>query len=218
MTQPNPVLPERAPASEKDPIFAPFSDPQSYLNLLYLLLAFPLGIAYFVFVVTGLSLSVGLLIVWVGIPPLLGLLAASIGLASFERLLARQLLGVEIRGARNGSPVTGGFWRRVGAFLSRPDAWLALVYLLLKFVLGIVSFTLLVSLFSASLGMIATPFFYEQVWWQVGIPGLFEVDSFGMAAAIAMLGAILGVASFHLMNGVAWVYGHIAKAMLELPA
>ena len=102
MTQPNPVLPERAPASEKDPIFAPFSDPQSYLNLLYLLLAFPLGIAYFVFVVTGLSLSVGLLIVWVGIPLLLGLLAASIGLASFERLLARQLLGVEIRGARNG--------------------------------------------------------------------------------------------------------------------
>ena len=43
-------------------------DPQSYVNILYLLLSFPLGIAYFVFLVTGISLGFGLLIIWVGVP------------------------------------------------------------------------------------------------------------------------------------------------------
>ncbi len=36
---------------------------QSYLNMIYLLLAFPLGVCYFVFLVTGLSLGIGLLII-----------------------------------------------------------------------------------------------------------------------------------------------------------
>ena len=35
------------------------ANPQSYLNIVYLLLAFPLGTFYFVFLVTGLSLGLG---------------------------------------------------------------------------------------------------------------------------------------------------------------
>ena len=34
--------------------------PQTYVNAFYLLLSFPLGIAYFVFLVTGLSVGFGL--------------------------------------------------------------------------------------------------------------------------------------------------------------
>ena len=44
-----------------DIIFGPATERQTYLNLLYLLLSFPLGIAYFVFLTTGLSLEVGAL-------------------------------------------------------------------------------------------------------------------------------------------------------------
>ena len=39
---------------------------QTYLNLVYLLLAFPLGVFYFTLLVTGISLGFGLLIVWIG--------------------------------------------------------------------------------------------------------------------------------------------------------
>ena len=39
---------------------------QSYLNIVYLILGFPLGLAYFVFYVTGGALGIGLLIVTVG--------------------------------------------------------------------------------------------------------------------------------------------------------
>jgi len=41
---------------------------QAYLNLFYLLVAFPLGVFYFVFLVSGLSAGVSLAIIWVGIP------------------------------------------------------------------------------------------------------------------------------------------------------
>ena len=61
---------------------------QTYLNLVYLLLAFPLGIAYFVFLVTGFSLGFGLIVTFLGIPILLGMLAATWGIAAFERQLA----------------------------------------------------------------------------------------------------------------------------------
>ena len=43
-----------------DIIFGPATERQTYLNLLYLLLSFPLGIAYFVFLTTGLSLGTGI--------------------------------------------------------------------------------------------------------------------------------------------------------------
>jgi hypothetical protein len=49
---------------------------ETYLNIIYLLLAFPLGTAYFVFLVTGLSLGLGLLIIWIGIPILLFMIVA----------------------------------------------------------------------------------------------------------------------------------------------
>ncbi|MGD2146148.1 MAG: sensor domain-containing protein, partial [Anaerolineae bacterium] len=41
---------------------------QAYLNLVYLLAAFPLGVLYFIFLVTGLATGLSLTIVWVGIP------------------------------------------------------------------------------------------------------------------------------------------------------
>ncbi len=48
--------------------FGVIARPQSYINIFYLLLAFPLGIAYFVFLVTGISVGASLIIIWVGIP------------------------------------------------------------------------------------------------------------------------------------------------------
>ena len=50
-----------------DIIFGPATERQTYLNLLYLLLAFPLGIAYFVFLITGVSVGAGLLVVFINV-------------------------------------------------------------------------------------------------------------------------------------------------------
>ena len=46
--------------------FAILREAQTWKNLIYLLLAFPLGIAYFVISVTGLAAGVPLMIIWIG--------------------------------------------------------------------------------------------------------------------------------------------------------
>ncbi|GER87484.1 hypothetical protein KDW_16460 [Dictyobacter vulcani] len=44
---------------------------QTLGNMLYLLLAFPLGLIYFVLMVVGLSVGASTLIIWIGLPILL---------------------------------------------------------------------------------------------------------------------------------------------------
>src|SRR6478736_1122150 len=62
---------------------------RTYANLLYLWLAFPLGLFYFVTLITGFSLGLGLLIVWVGLLVLLVMMLVVWALGGFERTLAQ---------------------------------------------------------------------------------------------------------------------------------
>ena len=55
---------------------------RTYTNLFYLALAFPLGLFYFIFLLTGLALGFGLTIIWIGLPILAVVLAASWGMAA----------------------------------------------------------------------------------------------------------------------------------------
>ncbi len=73
-----------------------FAQASTYLNLAYLYLTFPLGIAYFVFLVTGWSLGISLTIIWIGLLVLALVFAISWGLTAFERWLSAGLLRVNI--------------------------------------------------------------------------------------------------------------------------
>jgi hypothetical protein len=203
--------------NDLDPVLGVVVNPQTYLNLTYLLLAFPFGVFYFVFLVTGVSLGVSLSILWIGIPLLIGVLLLSRTFANLERRLTSKLLNIEIAQPTSDN-IQKGFWQRAKVAVLDAGTWAEVFYLFSKFVLGIISFTIVVALLATSLGLIATPFFWNQ-WgveaWDVGIPGIWEVDSFPKAVATSVMGAIVGVASLHLTNGLAWLYGEYSKAILE---
>ena len=69
---------------------------QTYLNLLYLLFSFPLGIFYFVILTSGISLGLGMLITLFGIPILFGILLLWRVFAKFEIILTTTLLDIKI--------------------------------------------------------------------------------------------------------------------------
>src|SRR5918994_4651484 len=71
-------------------------NPQSYRNLLYLVLALPLGVAYVAILVAGLSAGAGLAVILVGLVVLLATLFALRAMAAVERMLARRLLRIAI--------------------------------------------------------------------------------------------------------------------------
>ena len=220
---------------------APFR-PRTYANLLYLALAFPLGLAYFVFVVVGLSLSVGLAILVVGVPLFFGVLVVSIGLTTVERLLAEVLLDVDIERPSWRVREREGVVERVKALVFDPMVWLGVVFLVTKLFVGVAAFTLLVTVFVPVVALVATPLYYDTPGANVGLfleetvtrelslylpwnellvgvsfvvrLSSWEVDTGPEALAASAVGLLALVLALNLFNGVAWLCGRWAELLL----
>ena len=201
---------------------------QAYLNLLYLLVAFPLGILYFVLLVSGLSLGIPLLIIWVGIPILLLVGALWWALASFERLMAIHWLKEDVPAMARPFIEGADVWTGLREYLANPVTWKSLLYLFMKFPLGIAAFVVLTTLISLMLALLAMPFMYELgsvngflPEFQAGVflsPGLpaWHMDSLNDALLVALIGLMLWPVTLHVTNGLAWLHAKFARVMLSV--
>jgi len=197
--------------SSKPGFFGAIVDSQSYLNIIYLLLALPLGIFYFAFLVTGLSLGFGLFITLAGIPILLFVLAGSLILSRLERILAVKLLRVEIPAPQKRA-VSQGLWSRSKALLSDGLVWKGTLYLLSKFPIGIATFTLAVTLLAVSIGLVFAP---AYMW--IGDPlvwGDLVLKPYPWAWILTAVGIPLVFVSLRLLNTTAAGLGSMARSML----
>ena len=197
--------------------------PRSWLNLLYLLLSFPLGVFYFVVLVTLLAVGIGLVIIWVGIFVLALTAAAWWAFASFERSLADGLLRTQLQPAPRPWQSATGTWPRIKAHFTSLATWKDLAFLFLKFPLGIASFCIVVTLGAASVALIAAPLYYSHVQW-TGVGGtvthgldfgVWTVDRLWQALLLVPLGALLLIVSMHVFNGLAAVWRAVARGLLE---
>jgi hypothetical protein len=194
---------------------------QSYLNLLYLLLSFPLGIFYFVFLTTGLSLGIGLTITLFGIPLLFGVLLMCRVFTIFERNKAKVMLGIDIPHCLDEKE--RGFLEKIKFYLSDSFTWKSMAYLFIKFPLGVLSFVFLVTLISVSLSLIAVPIVYYL--FEIGmIQGSFCYEpttfclffnSYFWSIIIGIIGILFLFISLHILNGIAYVSGLLAKSLLK---
>jgi len=189
---------------------------QTWLNVAYLFLSFPLGLLYFVLLITGISLGFGLLITVFGIFILMAVLVMVHRLARFEAKFTTAMLGFHIflkPRERN----TRGFWKRFREILRSSLTWKGLVFLFLRFPLGIFSFSLTIGLLSASLGLIAVPFLYRYPWFEIDWPSnhFWVIDTVPETLVVALIGVILLFTSLYILNLLAWVYGKIAQAFLS---
>jgi len=194
---------------------------QAYLNLIYLLAAFPLGVFYFVFLVSGLSIGISLSIVWVGIPLLLVVGVGWWVLARFERLLAIHWLKEEVPSMMPPPIEPKNIWRYFKGYLSNPVTWKSPVYLFLKFPLGLATFVILVILVSLSLAFLTLPLTYELSDFQFG--GFFspdqaawQIDSMGEALIGTLIGLLLWPLTMQITNGLAWMHAKFARVMLSV--
>ena len=186
--------------------------PRSYFNILYLILGFPLGLAYFVIYVTGGALGIGLLILTVGAGILILLILAAQWLGVFERLLAVHLLGVPIAPGHTPWREGESLGRYLKAVLRNRITWTGLFYLLMKFPLGLASWIVTIVALSVTLGLIAAPVvdaFGGEImlgrWAPVTTEERFLVSLIGLALVVPVI---------HLLNGLAWLWGRFARVML----
>jgi len=195
---------------------------RTYSNTLYLLLSFPLGIFYFVFLVTGLALGIPLLILWVGLIILVAVFAAWYGLVAFERQMAIGLLGEDIPPMTRQDLSGKNLWQKFTAALANPVTWKGLVFLFAKFPLGILSFVVVVTFVSLSAALIAAPVYYRYFNPQIELVSwngllwnpVWVIDTLPEAVTACLIGVVLMFISLHIFNGLAWVSGKFARVML----
>ncbi len=186
--------------------------PPFWSSLAYLLLSFPLGTFYFVFLVTGISVGFGTLVIWIGLFVLYGVLAVSRALARFEQSIARGMLGV-----RFSSPAPRNqhlsLMQSAKMLITSSAAWRSIAYLFVKFPLGVLSFVVTVTMVSTSLSLLLTPVFYRMKWAQLQI-GRWHLNTVGEATLAAIAGLVLCFLTYHVLRGVAWVHAWWARTML----
>lgn len=190
---------------------------QTYRNLAYLLLAFPLGIAYFTVITTGLSTGLGLAVTLLGVPIIAGTLAVTLGIGSFEARLAEWLLDLDVDRSATSVELAFGSIDEIIATTKRvvttPATWTGLLLVGLKFVFGIVAFTAVVTAGAVSVALLSLPVFYDAsgVTYTVGP---YVVDTLAEAVGGAGCGVILLLVSLHVLNGLARFGGFLTNALL----
>jgi signal transduction histidine kinase len=188
-------------------------DARTYGRILYLVLALPLGVAEFSFLVTAISFGFGTAITLIGIPVLVGSVYAWRWLADLERGLIRRLVGTEIPRPYRPDPVGGRWWSRLTARLADPATWKDLAFLLLQLPLGAVSFTVSIAVLGVGLGTLLEPVYYwlaaDATWL-----GLIEINSLGAALALMPLGALILFVGIPGLGALGRLYGWLAAQLL----
>lgn len=184
-------------------------------NLIYLLLSLPLGVLYFVILITGFSLGTGLIITLVGIPILVAMIFVTYILGDLDRTVTSKLLGVKI-GKPEARPSNSESASSIlVAQLKSLQFWKELVYLLLKMPLGVISFTIAVVFVTVSLAFILAPFILTYMPdAQMMLWNGFEIDTMQRAIMTSVLGVILSIVSIIFINGFAKLMGSISVWVL----
>jgi uncharacterized membrane protein len=220
-----PPVPQRRSLAGR--FFGVAADPHTYGALFYMLLAMATGIFYFTWAVTGVSLSAGLAVLIIGVPFVVLFVGSVRGLSLLEGRIVETMLGVRMP-RRPPYPSQQGLplMKRIGAMFTDGRTWGTLLYMLLMLPLGIIYFTITVTLLSVSLSFVAAPilkWMSNLFHWQSdtcsGAPdwvcaGVEWLNSWGGAFTLCVLGVVMLFATLHLVRGIGRLHGQIAKHLL----
>jgi len=183
-----------------------------------MLLSLATGVFYFTVAVTGISLSIGLSVLVIGlIVPVLFLGIVRV-IALVEGRIIEVLLGERMPRRPPYTERDLPFWQRIKAMFTDPRSWSTLCYMVLMLPLGVAWFTLAVTGISLSVGLLAAP--VAIVLAELGvIGGGIQYGDSVLPPAIAIplalvIGIVLPFAVLHLARGVARLQGAIAKQLL----
>lgn len=207
--------------------FGVAADPRAYAGLFYMVFSLATGIFYFSWTVTGLSLSLGLSILIIGIPLIVLFFASVRVLSLVEGRLVEVMLGERMPRRPLYQDAELPLLTRIGNMFTDPRTWSTLLYLVLMLPLGIVYFTTAVTGLSFGVAIVL-----EGLLHIAHLNGLWDADRIGLVQGdysiwfvrpdyspiwiplrIAM-GVLVLFLTLHLARGVASVHGALAKQLL----
>lgn len=201
--------------------FSVVARPESYRNLGYLLLGLPLGTIWFSVLISALSVGLSMLVVaLLGVPLLLGTWYVIRAFANVERGTANALLGHRIAAAPMASPNRGNMWVRLRSMSGDRDRRRELAYLMLRFPVGIATFTIALTALATPLMVAYAPFNArygnDHPFGEWGQSARLEdiATSSPWSWFLVPLGLAMLFVSFHLINALARACGRWTEAWL----
>jgi hypothetical protein len=206
---------------------------ETYANVAYLLVRFPLGIAYFTTFVTGLALGVGLVPVVVGIPILAGVIGLGGYVGVVEATLLNGLLGRDVSYTPT-DPSELSVTTYLKTVVTDPRNYLWIAFALGSFGAGISVFVMLTVVFALGMTLVAAPLLYwipgiEYAVMQppdtieLGVVSIDAASTTGLAIDTlpeALIGSVIGVVvclvGLHVVNLTAWLVGGITERLLAI--
>ena len=193
--------------------------PRTYVSALFIATRLPLGLLYFVVIVTGLATGLGSLLLVVGIPALLLTFAVARGFAAFEREVARWWLGVDIAPLAPPRPAGRSLFARARDHFTSAVTWKSLIYVLAQFPAGIVVFVIELLGLGASLALAMAPAWYllDRLTYHPGdaqFQGLLLFvtgSSAGVEPRGLLVSLLLGGAGLVLLAWTLWLLHQVAR-------
>ncbi|XOK59305.1 sensor domain-containing protein [Paenibacillus elgii] len=151
----------------------------------YLLYLLPAGIIGFTLTIVGVVLSIGLMPLFVGFPLMLMTTRLAKHMTVLDARLADRLLQSPSTVAASvrsddfdpGRHGRRGLFAQLATELSNPATYVGLLFQIVKLPLGIISFTLAVTIVAVNLGLLVSPLVYTVLLQSIGID-VFEKELF----------------------------------------
>jgi uncharacterized membrane protein len=203
--------------------FSVYSDPRAYVSLFFMVLSLVTGCVYFTFAVTGLSLSLGLAPLIIGLPVFLGFIGITRVISLSESRLLEAVSGVRMprRLVHPGAP--SGLVPRILKMLKDARTWTTLIYLWMMLPLGIVYFTTAVTGLAVGVSFLFVPVIgiaQRLAWWvpwDIEGPIRFRpawIDTPGGWVFDVVFGVIVLTTLLHVARGVVGIHARTAKSLL----
>jgi uncharacterized membrane protein len=196
-------------------IFGVFADPAAWGSLVFMLVSLVTGIIYFTWAVTGLSLSVGLLVLIISLP-FIGLFFLSVrGIGLVEGRIVEALLGVRMPRRPVFVDTKIGWWGRFKVLFTSKHTWLTMAYMILMLPLGFIYFSVFIILISLALIFIAAPF--AQLFFSFPLVTIITTKYYispQLGFFFVIIGLAIAIGTLHLARLVGRFHGSLAKAML----
>lgn len=186
---------------------------RTYFDLVYLLLSFPLGLAYFITLVVTAAVFGSLSFTLIGIPMLIATMYGWCIVADLDRLQTNALIGTSIPPlpfARE--PGRPWQWQRIKTRLANPMTWRSLVFLFLRFGQGVGALVVLSTFLGLPLTAIISPIIVafggstDVVNWRI--------DTFAEAIPIAIVAVLLLPVFVRITSLAAMLSGRFTDFML----
>jgi len=194
--------------------FGVFADPIAWGAFLYLLFSLLTGIFYFTWVVTGISLSAGLIVLIIGLPFTGAFILSVRGIGLVEGRIVEALLGIRMPRRPQFHRKYEGLWSRFKNIVLDKYTWLSIVYMVLQLPLGTIYFSVFITLIALSLAGIAMPILQLGFDIPVNINGGSYYLAGWMLPLVVVAGILLVTLTMHLAKYVGRMHGALAKILL----